>query len=86
MTSSLATALKQMTISNEELQKEIDLLKAENTQLSANNDEMKEENTQLTTLVNKMGTNNLNQIQQINSQSSEIEQLRNEVKQLKVSQ
>ena len=68
-----------MTISNEELQREIDLL-------STNNDEMKEENAQLTTLLNKMAINNQNQIQQINSQGSEIEQLRNEVKQLKVSQ
>ena len=83
----------EITISNEELQGEIDLLKvenqmikADNTQLSTNNDEMKEENAQLTTLLNKMAINNQNQIQQINSQGSEIEQLRNEVKQLKVSQ
>ena len=122
MTSSLTTAL---TINNEQLRREVDLVKAENkaikdeitqlrreddllkgdnTQLRANNDAMKDEITQLkdkrkdeigqlTTLLDKMVVNNENQMQQINSQSNEIDiirdenkQLRTEVQQLKVSQ
>ena len=77
--------------------KENNVLKSDITQLRANNDTMKDEITQLkakqkdeigqlTTLLNKMAENNENQIQQINSQSTEIVQLRTEVQQLKVSQ
>jgi len=54
---------------------------------------MKDENKQLTTLLDKMAVNNENQIQQINSQNSEIgalkdenKQLKTDVQQLKVSQ
>ena len=85
-----------MTTKNEQLMKENDLIKNDNTQLRTNNDAMKDEITQLkaiqkdeigqlTTLLEKMAVNNENQIQQINSQSSEIVQLRTEVQQLKVS-
>ena len=85
-----------MTTKNEQLMKENDLIKNDNTQLRTNNDAMKDEITQLkaiqkdeigqlTTLLDKMAVNNENQIQQINSQSSEIVQLRSEVQQLKVS-
>ena len=128
MTSSLTTALEEMTINNEQLRREVDVLKTDNTrlrtdndamkneneQLKANNNAMKDENKQLkansdkerdeigelkaenmitkdeskqlTTLLDKMAVNNENQIQQINSQCSEIVQLRTENQQLKVSQ
>ena len=83
MTSSLTTAL-------EEMRRENDVLK---TELKTNNDKQKDEIRQLTTLLDKMAVNNENQIQQINSQSSEIatvkdenKQLKTEVQQLKVSQ
>ena len=68
-----------MTINNEQLRREVDILKTDNTQLRTDNDAKKDENKQLTTLLD-------NQIQQINSQSSENAQLRTEVQQLKVSQ
>ena len=81
-----------MTISNEELQREIDLLKvenhvikADNMRLSTNNDEMKKENAHLTTVLNKMDIDNQDQIQQINSSGSEMEQLRKQLY-IKVSQ
>ena len=97
MTSSVTTPLEEMTINNEQLRRENDVLTTNITQLRINNDAMKneiiqlqakqkDEVGQLTTLLNKMAVNNGNQIQQINSQSSEIVQLRNEVQQLKVSQ
>ena len=95
MTSSLTTALKEMTINNDQLRRENDVLKTDNTQLRTNNDAMKDEIIQLqakqkdeigqlTTLLDKMADNNQNQIQQINSQSSEIVQLKTEIQQLKV--
>ena len=82
---------------NEQLRRENDVLKTDNTQLRSNIDAMKDENTQLkakqrdeigqlTTLLDKMAVNNENLIQQINSQSSEIAQLKTELQQLKVSQ
>ena len=87
MTSSLTTALE------EQLRRENDVLKTDNTQLRTNNDAMKDENKQLTTLLDKMAVNNENQIQQINSQSSEIATMKDEIgglrtenQQLKVSQ
>ena len=84
-----------MTINNDQLRRENDVLKTDNTQLRTNNDAMKDEIIQLqakqkneigqlTTLLDKMADNNQNQIQQINSQSSEIVQLKTEVQQLKV--
>ena len=87
MTSSLTTALEEMTINNEQLRREIDVLTTDNDamkdeiiQLQA---KQKDEIGQLTTLLNKMAVNNENQIQQINSENT---QLRTEVQQLKVSQ
>ena len=82
---------------NEQLRRENDVLKTDITQLRTSNDAMKDENTQLkakqrdeigqlTTLLDKMAVNNQNQMQQINSQSSEIVQLKTELQQLKVSQ
>ena len=77
---------------NEQLRREIDVLKTDVTQLRTNNDAMKDENKQLTTLLDKMAVNNENQIQQMNSQSSEIatmkdenKHLKTEIQQLKVS-
>ena len=70
---------------NKQQRREIDVLKTDVTQLRTNNDAMKDENIQLTTLLDKMAVNNENQMQQINSQSSEIVQLKTEVQQLKVS-
>ena len=82
-----------------QLRTDNDAMKDENKQLKANSNkereeigELKAENVitkneskQLTTLLDKMAVNNENQMQQINSQSSEILQLRTEVQQLKVS-
>ena len=81
----------------EQLRRESNILKTDNSQLRTNNDAMKneiiqlkakqkDEIGQLTTLLDKMIINNQIQMQQINSQSSEIVQLRTEVQQLKVSQ
>ena len=93
MTSSLTTALEEMTINNEQLRREVDLVKAENRAVKDENDKQKDEIGQLTTLLDKMAVNNENQMQQINSQSSEIATMRDEIgwlrtqnQQLKVSQ
>ena len=77
-----------MTINNEQLRREVDVLKFDNTQLRTDNDKQKDEIGQLTTLLHKMAVTNQKQTQQINSQSSENTQLRNdsEVQTLKVSQ
>ena len=47
MTSSLTTALEEMTINNEQLRRENDVLKTDNTKLRTDNDAMKNENKQL---------------------------------------
>ena len=78
VTSPLPTAL-------EETRKQCDVLKTENTQLRTNRDALKDEIGQLTTLLNRLNENNLKQIQQINSQNTEIVQLTAEVQKLKVS-
>ena len=49
MTSSLTTALEEMTINNEQLRREIDVLKTDVTQLRTNNDAIKDEIGQLRT-------------------------------------
>ena len=72
MTSSLTTAL-------EELRRENDVLKTDNAT-------MKDEVGQLSALLNEMDVKNENQMQQIISQSSEIATMKDEIKQLKVSQ
>ena len=90
MTSSLTTALEEMTINNEQLRRENDVIKTDNTQLRTSVDAMKNEITQqkneITRLQTKMAVDNENKMQQIYSQSSEIVQLRAENQQLKVSQ
>ena len=69
MTSSLTTAL--------------DDLRRENNVLKTDNATVKDKNKQLTTLLDKMAVNNENQIQQINSQSSEIAKIKDEIERLK---
>ena len=82
-----------MTINNEQLRRENDVIKSDNTQLRTSVDAMKDQITQLkvkhrdeigqlTTLMNKISVNNEKQIK---SQSSEIAKLRTENQQLKVS-
>ena len=86
-----------MTINNEQLKREMDILKTditqlktdndamkdESKQLKANNDKQKDEIGQLTTLLDQMVVNNENQSQQINYQSSEIKRMEDECKLLK---
>ena len=72
-----------MTLNNEQLNRENDVLKTDNTHLRTDNDNQKDDIGQLTTLVDKMAVNNESQIQQINSQNSEIVQLRTEVDMIK---
>ena len=67
----MTTPLEEVTINNEQLRREVDLLKTDNTQLRTNNDEMKDENKQLK-------ANN-------DKQQDRIGQLRTEVQELKVS-
>ena len=69
MISSLTTAL-------DESRRENDVLKTDNATV-------KDENKQLTTLLDKIAVNNENQIQQINSQSSEIAKIKDKIEQLK---
>ena len=86
MTSSLTTALEEMTINNEQLRREVDLVKAENkavkdenVQLKANNDKQKDEITQLTTvLVRWLLIMRINYVQLFYFQSSEIDKMRDE--------
>ena len=79
-----------MTINNEQLRREVDVLKTNNTQLRTDIDVMrdeiiqgKEKNKQLITLLDKMAINNEKQMWQINFQSTEIETLQKEIGQLK---
>ena len=72
-----------LEVTNEQLRKEIDVLKTDVTQLRTINYTMKGENKQLTTLLDKMAVNNENQIQQINSQGIEIAAMKDENKHLK---
>ena len=85
-----------MTVKIKQLKSENDILKANNAQLRTDNVAMedkimqlqakqKDEIEHLTTVLNKMFVNNNNQIQQINSQSSEIIQLRAQNQQIQVS-
>ena len=94
MTSSLTTALEEM---NEQLRREIDVLKAEvdmaKDELKTNDEKQKDEIRHLTIVLDKMAVTNENQLHEINSQSSEMAaikdeniQLKAEVQQLKVSQ
>ena len=69
MASSLGTSVEEMMSSNEELKKQIGTLK--------------DENTQLTSVLKKINRNNENQVQQINSQASEIDAMKEEITQLK---
>ena len=79
MTCSLTTALEEMTINNEQLRRENDVIKTDNTQLRTNNDAMKDEITQQRDKIGQLTT-------VLDSKRSEIVQLRMENQQLKVSQ
>ena len=68
-----------MARNNEQLRKDLDVLKTDNTQIKAVNDD---EIGQLTTLLNNMVANNEKQIDDINFQSSEIEAMKEEITQL----
>ena len=59
MTSSLTTALEEMTINNEQLRRENDVLKTDNTQLRTNNDAIKDEIGQLRTEVDMIKAENV---------------------------
>ena len=68
-----------MTIQNEQLRREVDVLNTDNIQLRTNNDAMKNEIKQLKTNNDAMKDNN-------DKQRDEIGQLKVENQQLKVSQ
>ena len=85
-----------MTVKIKQLKRENDILQANIAQLRTHYNAMKDEIIQLqtkqkdeigqlTTLLDKMAVNNQNQMQKINSQSSEIIQLRAENQQIQVS-
>ena len=71
-----------MTINNEQLTREVDVLKTDNTHLNANNDEQKDKIEQLTNLLNRMEVNEEKQLRQIRFQRSEIEAMRDKITQL----
>ena len=71
MTSSLTTALEEMTINNEQLRRENDVLKTDITQLRKNDGAMKDE-------IKQLKVNN-------DKQRDEIGQLKVENQQLKIS-
>ena len=68
MTSSLTTALEEMTINNEQLRRENDVIKSDNTQLRTTVDAMKNKITQ--------------QRNEITQQKNEITLQKNEIRQL----
>ena len=76
MSSSLTNALEESTKNNEQLQREINALKTDNTELKAINNTMKDKIKQLTAKFDKT-------VEQLNSQSSKIETIKDENKQLK---
>ena len=65
-----------MTINNEQLRRENDVLKNDNTQLRTDNDAMKDEIIQLQ-------AKQKDEIDKINTQSSEIEEMTIKISQLK---
>ena len=71
-----------MARNNEQLRKDLDVLKTDNIQIKAVNDKQNDEIGQLTTLLNNMVANNEKQIDDINFQSSEIEAMKEEITQL----
>ena len=88
MTSSLTTALEEMTINNEQLRREVDDLK---TQLRTNNDVMKDENKQLKSNIDKqkdemewLKANNDKQRDQNRRLYTEVDMMKAENHQLKV--
>ena len=82
----LTTDNTQLKTDVTQLQTNNDAMKDEIIQLQGDNDKQKDEIGQLTALLDKMTATNQDQTQQINSQASEIVQLRTENQQLEVSQ
>ena len=80
MTSSVVTTL---TISNGQQWEDISVLQSDNAELKAKNNTMNDEVKQLTSLLGKMTVNNESQKEKIDSQSSTIEIIQDENKQLK---
>ena len=80
MTSSAVTTL---TISNGQQWEDISVLQSDNAELKAKNNAMNDEVKQLTSLLGKMTVNNESQKEKIDSQSSTIEIIQDENKQLK---
>ena len=83
VTSSLSMALEEIRKQNDALKTENKAMKDEVMQLKANNDKQKAEIIQLTTVLDKMSSNNADQMQQINSQLSDIDAQRDKIMQLK---
>ena len=70
-----------MTINNEQLKRENDVLKADNMELKTSNEVMQDENKQLSALLDMMAVNTENKAQQI---SSKIERMKDENAQVKI--
>ena len=70
-----------MTINNEQLRRENDVLKADNMELKTSNEVVKDENKQLSALLDMMAVNTENKAQQTNSK---IEKIKNENAQVKL--
>ena len=77
MTSSVTTALEEMTINNEQLRRENDVLKTDNTRLRKNDDAMKDE-------IKQLKTNNDKQRDQNKQLRTEIDVMKAENIQLKI--
>ena len=77
MTSSLTTALKEMTINNEQLKGENDFLKTDITQLRTNIDAMKDE-------IGQLKVNNDKQRDQVTQLQTEVDMMKVENIQLKI--
>ena len=97
----MTTALEEMTINNEQLRREVDVLTTDNTQLRTDNDAMKDEiikqkdeirqlqskqKYEIGQLATLLDKMAVNNQNQIQQINSENAQLRTEVQQLKVSQ
>ena len=70
-----------MTINNEQLRRENDVLKTDNAQLMTSNDVMEDENKQLSALLDMMAVNTEKKAQQINNK---IERMKEENTQVKI--
>ena len=78
-----AATQKEMAANNGQQWEEVSVLQTDNAELKTKCDAMKDEITQLTSLLGKMTVNNECQKEKIDSQSSTIETIQDENKQLK---